>query len=114
LSGAFSFAANRVTENRIVEEYDRAPTIWQGNNDARPLSHHRERRLRAAVRQRPCAPSGRSVVSGRGRMAAGGNYDFQPGSLLGDWPNLFFYGNLDDIAIDNPTLDHWFNTGRGV
>ena len=42
-----------------------------------------------------------------------GNYDYQPGSLLGDWTNLFFYGDLDDIAVDNPTLDRWFNTDAG-
>jgi len=113
LSGAFSFAANRVTENRIVEEYDRAPTIWQGNNDARPY-----RITASGVYELPFG-SGRahlqegvlSQVVGGWQLAA--NYDFQPGSLLGDWPNLFFYGNLDDIAIDNPTLDHWFNTAAG-
>lgn len=42
-----------------------------------------------------------------------GNYDYQPGSLLGDWTNLFFYGDLDDIAVDNPTLDRWFNVDAG-
>ena len=41
-----------------------------------------------------------------------GNYDYQPGSLL-DWSNLFFYGDLDDIAVDNPTLDRWFNIDAG-
>ena len=42
-----------------------------------------------------------------------GNYDYQPGALLGDWTNLFFYGNLEDIPVDNPTLDRWFNTDAG-
>ena len=27
--------------------------------------------------------------------------------------NIFFYGNLNDIAIDNPTQDRWFNTDAG-
>jgi hypothetical protein len=27
--------------------------------------------------------------------------------------NIFFYGDLDDIAIGNPTLDRWFNTDAG-
>jgi len=113
LSGAFSFAANRVTDNRTVEEYDRAPTIWQGNNDARPY-----RITASGVYALPFG-SGRahlregvlSQVVGGWQLAA--NYDFQPGSLLGDWPNLFFYGNLDGIPVDHPTLDHWFNTDAG-
>src|SRR4030095_13967715 len=41
-----------------------------------------------------------------------GTYADQPVSLL-DWGNLFFYGNLNDIAIDNPTNDRWFNTDAG-
>ena len=36
LSGAVSFAANSARENRVVEEFDREPTIWQGNNGGRP------------------------------------------------------------------------------
>ena len=28
-----AFSINRVTENRTVEEYDRAPTLWQTNNN---------------------------------------------------------------------------------
>jgi hypothetical protein len=27
--------------------------------------------------------------------------------------NIFFYGNLDDIAVDNPTLSRWFNVDAG-
>lgn len=36
LTGVFSFSANSVRENRIVEEYDREPTLWQGTNGGRP------------------------------------------------------------------------------
>src|SRR6185295_9610106 len=48
-----------------------------------------------------------------GGWQVAGNYDYQPGSLLGDWTNLFFYGNLEDIPVTNPTLDQWFNTDAG-
>ena len=41
-----------------------------------------------------------------------GSWEYQPGALL-DWGNLFFYGDLDDIKLDNPTRDRWFNTDAG-
>ena len=47
-----------------------------------------------------------------GGWQTGGTFEYQPGGLLG-WGNLFFYGDLNDIAIDNPTLDRWFNTDAG-
>ena len=51
--------------------------------------------------------------SATGRSAA--TYEWQPGALL-EWPasqNIFFYGDLDDIELDNPTIDRWFNTDAG-
>jgi len=42
-----------------------------------------------------------------------GIYTLQSGFPLGNFPNLFFTGDLDDIAIDNPTLTRWFNTDAG-
>ena len=32
---------------------------------------------------------------------------------MGDWTNLFFYGKLEDIPLDQPTRDRWFNTDAG-
>ena len=49
LTGVFSFSANSVRENRLVEEYDREPTIWQGSNGGRP----------SGSRAPPRAPSAR-------------------------------------------------------
>ena len=54
----------------------------------------------------------------------GGTFEYQPGALLEFGNNVFFNGNLDDIAKDNPeialqrdgTLDQsktWFNTDAG-
>src|SRR5215471_2285832 len=42
-----------------------------------------------------------------------GIYAYQSGFPLGNWGNLLFTGNLDDIAVSNPTLDRWFNTDAG-
>jgi hypothetical protein len=113
LSGVGSFSVNRVREKRTVEEYDRVPTLWQGSNGGRPY-----RVTGSAVWELPFGAD-RAFLNQGGALAAlvGGwqlasTYDFQPGALL-EWGNLFFYGNLDDIAVDNPTLDRWFNTDAG-
>src|SRR5688572_3133976 len=114
LTGVFSFSANSVRENRIVEEYDREPTLWQGSNGGRPY------RVSASAAYDLPFGAGRTFLNEGGALAAiaggwqlAGNYDYQPGALL-DWnTNLFFYGDLDDIAVDNPTLDHWFNVDAG-
>jgi hypothetical protein len=42
-----------------------------------------------------------------------GIYTYQTGFPLGNFPNLIFTGNLDDIPVDNPTLTRWFNTDAG-
>jgi hypothetical protein len=114
LSGVGSFSVNRVRENRTVEEYDRVPTLWQGSNGGRPY-----RITGSVVYELPFGPD-RAYLSQGGLLAAvvggwqlAGTYDYQPGSLLEWGTNLFFYGDLNDIAIDNPTNDRWFNTDAG-
>jgi hypothetical protein len=115
LSSVVAFAFNSVRENRIVDEFDRAPTIWQGNNGGRPY------RLTASGvyelpfgRDRAFLTSGHGLIAGIvGGWQVAGAYDYQPGALLGDWTNLFFYGKLEDIPLDNPTRDRWFNTDAG-
>jgi hypothetical protein len=115
LSGFMSFSANRVRFNRIVEEYDREPTLWQGSNDARPW-----RLAGVAVYELPFG-RGRQFLNqgGVGSALAGGwqlsgTWEYQPGALL-DWggQNIFFYGDLDDIKIDDPTRERWFNIDAG-
>jgi len=113
LSGVFGFAANSVKSNRTVEEYDREPTLWQGSNGGRPY-----RITASGVYELPWG-TGRQFLNEGGVLAnlvgnwqIAGNFDYQPGSLL-DWGNLFFYGNLDDIKLDHPTNDRWFNTDAG-
>ena len=113
LSGVFSFAANSVRENRIVEEYRPRADALAGQQRRPPVPHHGERRVRAAVRHRRAFLNDGGVLAAiAGGWQIAGTYDYQPGALL-DWTNLFFYGDLDDIPVDNPTFDRWFNTDAG-
>jgi hypothetical protein len=120
LSGFLSFTANSVRYNRTVEEYDREPTLWQGSNDARPW------RLAGVASYELPFGRGRQFLKDGGVAAAlasnwqvAGTWEYQPGALL-DWNlppgtvnNIFFNGDLDDIAIDDPTREEWFNTDAG-
>jgi hypothetical protein len=125
LSGNAAFSMNRVTENRTVEEYDRAPTLWQTNNNGRPW-----RVTAAGVYELPFGP-GKPFLTSGGTFAAiardwtlGGTFEYQPGILLNWNNNIFFYGNLDDIKKAKPeialrpdgTFDPtktWFNIDAG-
>jgi hypothetical protein len=112
------YTATRFRDNRTVEEYDRAPTTWQTSQDARP------HRVTADFIVELPFGSSKPFLNDGGVLAAilsgwqvGGTYEWQPGALL-QWDNnvgnnLFFHGNLDDIAIDNPTIDRWFNIDAG-
>ena len=42
-----------------------------------------------------------------------GIYTLQSGFPIGNFPNLFFTGNLDDIAVGDPALTRWFNVDAG-
>lgn len=115
LTGFFSFNANAVRYNRTVEEYDREPTLWQGSNDARPW------RLAGAASYELPFGRGRRFLANGGVLAAvaggwqlSGTWEYQPGALL-DWgaQNLFFTGDLDAIAIDDPTQERWFDVDAG-
>ncbi|HXH23962.1 MAG TPA: hypothetical protein VNI78_01860, partial [Vicinamibacterales bacterium] len=108
LSGFASFSANSVRENRIVEEFDRVPTLWQGSNGGRPW-----RATAAGVYD---LPFGR----GQGPLSAlvrgwqiSGTWEYQPGPLLNWNTNLFFYGDIKDIKVDKPTLERWINVDAG-
>jgi hypothetical protein len=115
LTGFLSFNANAVRYNRTVEEYEREPTLWQGSNDARPW-----RLAGAASYELPFGRGRRFLSDGGVRAALAGNWqisgtwEYQPGALL-DWgaQNIFFNGNLDDIAIDDPTNALWFDVDAG-
>jgi hypothetical protein len=123
LSANVAFAARRLTENRTVEAYDREPTLWQTSQAARPW-----RLSGGAVYELPFGPSKPHLTSGIAAKILGGwqtaaTMEYQPGALL-DWGNLFFNGDLGDIAKKNPeialqrdgTIDltkTWFNIDAG-
>jgi hypothetical protein len=115
LTGFLSFNSNSVRYNRTVEEYEREPTLWQGSNDARPW-----RLAGAASYELPFGRGKRFLSEGGVRASVlsnwqiSGTWEYQPGALL-DWggQNIFFSGNLDDIAVDDPTRERWFNVDAG-
>jgi len=120
-TGNIFYTATRFRENRILEEYDREPTIWQSSQDARP-----HRVTADFIVELPFGAS-KPFLSDGGVLAAilsgwqiGGTYEWQLGQLLewsgnaiGSVNNIFFYGNLEDIKLDNPTIDRWFNVDAG-
>ena len=123
-SANVAFSANRATANRTVETYDRVPTLWQTSNNARPF-----RITSGWVYELPFGASkplfshGGIVSTILGGWQTSGTFEYQPGALL-DWGNIFFTGNLKDIAISSPqialqadgTVDatkKWFNTDAG-
>jgi hypothetical protein len=121
LSANFAFSANDVTENRIVETYDREPTLWQPSQDARPW-----RMSGGAVYELPFGANKPFLKEGfvsriLGGWQTGGTFEYQPGALLEFTNNVFFNGDMDSIAKDKPeialrrdgTIDaskYWFNT----
>ena len=91
------------------------PTLWQGSNDTRPW------RLAGAASYELPFGRGRRFLSTGGVAAAlaggwqlAGTWEFQPGALL-DWggQNIFFFGDINDIDVDEPTRDRWFNVDAG-
>ena len=48
------------------------------------------------------------------RSQTGHTFEWQPGPLIDfSAQNLFFYGNLEDIPLDEPDLNRWFNVDAG-
>jgi hypothetical protein len=115
---SLSFTSSRNT--RTVEQYDRAPTMWVENNDARPW-----RLSGGAVYELPFG-SGKRWLSDAGILRAlgggwnvAGTFELQPGSLV-MFNNLFFYGDMSKIKKDKPEIalspdgkidptKYWFN-----
>jgi hypothetical protein len=125
LSANFAFSANTVTENRVVEAFDREPTLWQPSQDSRPY-----RMSGGAVYELPFGGNRRFLKEGIasklvGGWQLGGTFEYQPGALLEFGNDAFFNGDLDSIAKDDPeialqrdgTIDgskYWFNTAGFV
>lgn len=91
-------------------EYDATPS-WRSTNNTRP---HRVTVIGSwdipFGKGRPFLSHGRAgTILGGWKLSS--TYVYQPGPLL-SWNNLFYYGNIADIANSNPTLAQWFNTAN--
>lgn len=89
-------------------EFDTRPS-WRESNYGRP-----HRFTATSIIELPFGKGRPLLRSGPLNYLLGGFqlgivYTWQPGPLL-DFPNLFYYGNLNDIGTGPRTLDHWFNT----
>jgi hypothetical protein len=118
-----------------VHEFDRAPHIADAGAEAvreapgeidlhavhlwQPSLNGRPHRLSGNwVAELPFG-AGKPFLNGGGIFASllrgwqtSGTFEYQPGALLA-WGNIFFHGDLNDIAVANPTLERWFNTDAG-
>ena len=108
------YTATRFRENRTVEEYDREPTIWQHESGRAAAPHDGRLHRRAPVRHLEAVPERRRRAR-RDPERLAGRRDVRVAArraarVAG---NIFFYGDLDDIKLDNPTIDRWFNTDAG-
>jgi hypothetical protein len=104
-----------------VNEYDRTPGLWQPSQNARP--HRVTAGFLAEFpfgESKPFLNNGGVLSAIFGGWQTGGTFEYQPGALL-QWSgnninnvsNIFFYGNLSDIPLKNPTLNEWFNVNAG-
>src|SRR5574340_157240 len=112
---AKGFSVNAAyTRLRLVEadyfynEFDAKPS-WRSSNDGRP-----HRLSASGIWELPFGP-GRALAR-RGPLGLlfggwqiGWTYEFQTGPLI-TFGNLFYYGDLGDIAKGPHTLAEWFNT----
>jgi hypothetical protein len=92
----------------FLNEFDPEPT-WVESNNGRP-----HRLTATSVFVLPFGKGHRIASRGLASWLAGGfqisaTYEWQPGPLI-TFGNLFYYGNLNDIATNDQTLGHWFNT----
>ncbi len=89
-------------------EWDTKPA-WRESGDGRP-----HRLVGSAIYEFPFGAGRAWLNRGAASWIVGGwqvgaTYEYQPGPLLA-FGNLFFYGNIEDIAKGGRTLDRWFNT----
>jgi hypothetical protein len=114
VSGNVTYIGTHARELLTIEEYEREPTAWLTSQDARP-----HRIVANGVVELPFGRNRKFLSEGGvlgaivGGWQSGWTFEYQPGALL-EWnSNLFFYGDLDGIAVDDPTIDRWFNVDAG-
>jgi hypothetical protein len=98
-----------------IYERDYFHNEFDAEPSERPSSDGRPHRFFAAgIFEFPFGKGKTFFNSGAPKYILGGwqlaaTYEYQPGALL-SWGNLFYYGKLEDIPLDNRTIDRWFNT----
>lgn len=114
LSFNAAYSGIRAEEWRnVINEYDAAPTQWITSQDARP-----HRITLNGVYELPFGRGRRFLADGGilgmilGGWQTGQTFEWQPGPLL-QFGNVFFYGDVNDIALDDPTIEQWFNIDAG-
>ena len=97
----------------VINEYDAAPTQWTTSQNARP-----HRVTLNGVWELPFG-RGRAFLNNGGFWSkilggwqTGQTFEWQPGPLL-QFANVFYYGDVDAIALEDPTLNEWFDTDAG-
>lgn len=97
----------------VINEYEAAPTQWITSQQARP-----HRITLNGVYELPFGRGRRFLSNGGllgkilGGWQTGQTFEWQPGPLL-QFGNVFFYGDVDTIAVGDPSLDQWFNIDAG-
>jgi len=109
-----TYVGARTEELTTVEEYDRVPGLWQSSQNSRPHRIVSNGVLEIPFgRNKPFLNDGGILGGIFGGWQLGATYEYQPGALLQWTNNLFFDGDLDNIAVKDPTLDRWFNVDAG-
>jgi len=97
------------TKDYIPDPWVTEP-LWRQSNNGRP-----HRFVASTVAELPFG-KGKPLLKNTGPLnyLVGGwqlsvTYEYQPGALV-TFPNLFYYGNYDDITKGEQTFDRWFNT----
>lgn len=97
----------------VINEYEAAPTQWITSQQARP-----HRITLNGVYELPFGRGRRFLSNGGllgkilGGWQTGQTFEWQPGPLL-QFGNVFYYGDVDAIAVGDPSLDQWFNIDAG-
>ncbi len=105
----FGYTGLRLREaDYFYNEWD-AETSWRLSTGGRP-----HRIVGSGIYELPFGQGRALLTRGLPSLIAGGwqigvTYEYQPGAYL-SFSNLFYYGDLDDIRVDNPALGRWFNT----
>jgi hypothetical protein len=114
LSFNVAYAGIRAEEwLNVINEYEMAPTQWVTSQNARP-----HRVTLNGVWELPFGRGRRFLSDGGwlgkilGGWQTGQTFEWQPGPLL-QFGNVFYYGDVENIALEEPTLDEWFDVDAG-